>query len=412
MSYTIQKMLLENVQAVTNKYEELSKRNGEEFNIFSILKMERLEYHTHSAFLYELLNPKGSHNQGDVYLKTFVRDILEIKDFKWENAIVERERYIGVDGRIDLIIESRTDLLIIEIKIDAGDQKNQLKRYERYAKSTGKDYKIYYLTLLGDEASQISVGDNREEVDYTCLSFSSDILRWLKKSVRVGNTPLIPIIRESLVQYIKLVEKITGQDTGEVNMEIKRLLLKDDNLKYADKLVQAIPYAKAEIEYRFWKKFYEQYNPIIKELGFEYEEDDFFDLSEEEALEIIVSQRKKKNGDIPFKYILKRMNNKELVLWIGQTGNDKSVYMSIGILEEKKQIKYTRWNEELLQQIQELGFTLSSYNKYKYVQEELNFYNDTIYKLLEDIDDMVKLIGEEIIANCKAISKRIDGIQF
>ncbi|MEG2546791.1 MAG: hypothetical protein RSA51_09580, partial [Niameybacter sp.] len=62
---------------------------------------------------------------------------------------------------------------------------------------TGKDYKIYYLTLLGDEASQVSVGDNRGEIEYTCLSFSSDILRWLKKSVRVGNTPLIPIIRES-----------------------------------------------------------------------------------------------------------------------------------------------------------------------------------------------------------------------
>ncbi|MEG0578394.1 MAG: PD-(D/E)XK nuclease family protein [Niameybacter sp.] len=90
--------------------------------------------------------------------------------------MAERERYIGVDGRIDLIIESRTDLLIIEIKIDAGDQKNQLKRYQRYAKSTGKDYKIYYLTLLGDEASQVSVGDNRGEVEYTCLSFSSDIV--------------------------------------------------------------------------------------------------------------------------------------------------------------------------------------------------------------------------------------------
>lgn len=413
MNDLMQKMLLENVQVIVNKYEELNKRNGEGFNIFSILKMERLEYHTHSAFLYELLNPKGSHNQKETYLKIFVRDILEIEDFKWDGVIVDRERYIGVDGRIDLVIENRTDLFIIEIKIDAGDQENQLKRYQRYAKNTGKNYRIYYLTLLGDEPSQVSLGGDEETIEYQCLSFNSHIVRWLKKSIRAGNTPLIPSIRESLVQYIKLIEKITGQGSGEENMEMKRLLLKGENLRLADKLVQAIPYAKAEIEYRFWKKYYEQYNPKIKALGFEYEEDDFFDLNEEEAIELIVSERKKKSGDVPFKYILKRIGKKELVLWIGQTGYDKSVYMSIGVLEGDKAIKHNKWDEQLLQEIQTLGFTLSTEsNKYRYVQEELNFYNESIYKLLENTEEIVQHIGEEIVAYCKAISNKIEEMPF
>lgn len=39
-------------------------KNGDFFNIFSILKMETDEVKTHSAFLAELLNPKGSHGQG------------------------------------------------------------------------------------------------------------------------------------------------------------------------------------------------------------------------------------------------------------------------------------------------------------------------------------------------------------
>ncbi|MEE1073207.1 MAG: hypothetical protein U0L26_12655, partial [Cellulosilyticum sp.] len=155
------------------------------------------------------------------------------------------------------------------------------------------------------------------------------------------------------------------------------------------------------------------YNPKIKALGFEYEEDDFFDLNEEEAIELIVSERKKKSGDVPFKYILKRIGKKELVLWIGQTGYDKSVYMSIGVLERDKAIKHNKWDEQLLQEIQTLGFTLSTEsNKYRYVQEELNFYNESIYKLLENTEEIVQHIGEEIVAYCKAISNKIEEMPF
>lgn len=40
------------------------------------------------------------------------------------------------------------------------------------------------------------------------------------------------------------------------------------------------------------------------------------------------------------------------------------------------------------------------------------FYNDRAYKLVENTDYIVKLIGEEITVNCKAIRKRIDDVQF
>ena len=63
----------EKIQAILNEVkpivEENKKcriekwKNGDFFNIFSILKMETDEVKTHSAFLAELLNPKGSHDK-------------------------------------------------------------------------------------------------------------------------------------------------------------------------------------------------------------------------------------------------------------------------------------------------------------------------------------------------------------
>ncbi|MCY6354173.1 PD-(D/E)XK nuclease family protein [Clostridium sp. ZS2-4] len=50
--------------------------------------MERLEVKTHSTFIYELLNPQGSHNQEKVFLKLFVEKVLKIKDVDYKNIIV------------------------------------------------------------------------------------------------------------------------------------------------------------------------------------------------------------------------------------------------------------------------------------------------------------------------------------
>lgn len=47
------------------------KNKGELFNTFSILKMETAENKTHSNFIAELLNPKGSHLKGSIFLERF-----------------------------------------------------------------------------------------------------------------------------------------------------------------------------------------------------------------------------------------------------------------------------------------------------------------------------------------------------
>ena len=115
---------------------------GEFFNIFSILKMETDEVNTHSAFLAELLNPKGSHGQQDLFLRKFLETIVHTDKLNIQNAQVCMEFTIGpisenyeTGGRIDILIHlpKAKYLILIENKINAGDQKLQLFRYNQYA---------------------------------------------------------------------------------------------------------------------------------------------------------------------------------------------------------------------------------------------------------------------------------------
>lgn len=67
-------------QVVTDCSEEAN-RQGERFNIFRIFKNHRSEL-VHSRFLGQMLNPRGSHGEGDAFLDVFLRDVLGLKDIE------------------------------------------------------------------------------------------------------------------------------------------------------------------------------------------------------------------------------------------------------------------------------------------------------------------------------------------
>jgi len=395
------------LKTIYNKHEELLQQTGEKFNIFSILNMERLEVRTHSAFLYELLNPKGSHYQGYEYLKLFIEIVLQIEDFNFENIVVDRERNIKELGRVDLVIENKEKLLIIEIKIDARDQEGQLKRYSDYGKRTYKEYKIYYLTLFGTEASEYSTGTD-ENIEYTCISFASDILHWLDACIRVGNTPFLSSIRETLRQYSKLVKKITNQVDGGLAMDIKDFLLRDGNLEIMAEVTKVVPYAKAEVEFDFWCNLYEKYDKSIQELGYKFVEDENFPTNKSASIDDIVEARKGKNGEYDIDYLIGFYKKFEVRLLIANGWYDSHIYTSLALVDtEGNYMSYEEYDDEILNIIISLGFDQSGDIKYKYLIYDLNFQDSYIYKLVDKnyMDKSVECIGDEVLDIFKTISK-------
>lgn len=249
--------LLQHVSIISKKYDDIAKITGENFNVFSIMSMESNERYTHSAFLGELLNPKGSHSQGSVFLKLFFNEIItlnEIENFDFENAKVILEEHIGLideeyskGGFIDIVIKDNNNVIVIENKIYAGDQKNQLLRYKKHYKNC----KMFYLNLFGEEPSKESSGNLESGHDFYIISYYSEIINWLRKCHK--ETVEQPIIRETIKQYLYLIKKLTNQTTNqEMSEEIVKLISKYPNESF--EIANNISKFKREIYFFFMNK--------------------------------------------------------------------------------------------------------------------------------------------------------------
>ncbi len=217
--------LLEKIAIINQKYEEMAKISGENFNIFSILNLTTNEVRTHSAFIAELLNPKGKHGLGNAFLKEFVdiikrklqqaekKDYLLPMRFDPSNCYeVAVEYWLGYKtetdgGFIDILLtDKRNNHLIIENKIYAGDQKNQLLRYH----SSNEKSPLIYLTLHGKTPSERST-NNKENVlqNILCISYRDEIYQWLEACHKIAVN--YPLLRETIKQYLNLIKILTHQ---------------------------------------------------------------------------------------------------------------------------------------------------------------------------------------------------------
>ena len=108
----------------------------------------------HCSFLRWLLDPRGSHYQGDLFLKSFIERFSESfpreipKDELSSCKVKSEDFYHGV-GRVDISITGRSFIIVIEAKIDAGEQEDQVSRYGQLRQDSPKNVVIVFLTKDG-----------------------------------------------------------------------------------------------------------------------------------------------------------------------------------------------------------------------------------------------------------------------
>lgn len=245
------KYLLRDINIVRKKYEEREK-NEDNFNMFTILRKESDEVYLHSRFLSALLDPNGSHRLGTIFLNSFL-DRIE-SDFEYDEKSLEvypnnqnRSEYKEID--ICFIDRIAQKAVMVENKIYHKDtnheDKGQLENY--YGRLIDEDkipedgIEVYYLTIDGHEPSEDSVklsGKYPELQDKVkCISYSVEILEWLRTIVKECYNK--PSLRESIIQYIKIVENMTNNNTSEDEIkEITSLIgMNEDNLMSAKLLI-------------------------------------------------------------------------------------------------------------------------------------------------------------------------------
>jgi hypothetical protein len=413
----LQNKLVE-LQGKIETIKEVERARGENFNLFSILGVERLEVQTHSAFIFELLDPSGSHDQGDVYLRLFIKNVLNEKKFEYENVIVKREDNYPGEGRIDFTIENHHMFIAIEMKIDAIDQKNQIGRYIKIAERKNRNSKVYYLTLDGRDSNEDSKNVDKKGSDskkkYKNLSFSSDILRWIE--LCIGKSAKLPVLRETLVQYEKLIKKLTNKTSEEISMEVVSII---DNPKIAEAatvMSRNIGLAWAIREAKFWIDLITKTENHFKKSDWELILDEeyfniFYDENDQiKNIETIASgieeYRKNKNNDIEIQFC-KEIENCELTLRLYQYNSQDDLMFQ---LDRFKCISDKKF-EELTK---ELG--LNSKNKtdrYGTSGLGINFYGyrwnagEPTYDLFDDerLDEMVEKTKRNIVEKLNVIDK-------
>lgn len=233
--------LLDQISEIIHKEKELKQKkydSGETFNVFEILGLQRKEVRLHSSFIASLLDPRGPHGLRTKPLELFLQvmnaegilqDLTTVK--------VETEMYIGTisnrgneGGRLDIVLtDTHKHAIVIENKIDAGDQPKQLLRYDNYCKKHfGNDhYRIIYLTKWGEDPSEQSCGG--KDIDYRLASYKEDILSWVNRCIDYSE--MVPSVHETLKQYRTNLVEILNIMSEKSENEFLSIATADKNIE-------------------------------------------------------------------------------------------------------------------------------------------------------------------------------------
>lgn len=193
------------------------------FNPFRVLKLEHYEIR-HSNFLAWLLNPQESHGLGDVFLKNFLEKIKENNDtiippetINKDNITIKREWQ-----NIDILIEGKGFVCVIENKIYSVENGTQLENYEEIIQNEFPDKTAYfiYLTLNKDTPS---------DEKYKNITYSGSILQILEYIIT--NSVIEEPVRSFIEQYkdileydLQLKDETNNKTISEISKEHKTIL--------------------------------------------------------------------------------------------------------------------------------------------------------------------------------------------
>lgn len=279
-------VFFKNIEEFMQQAEIHKRRGNNDFNPYLEMWSATKEVKLHSALLCGFLNPQSNHYQGDVFLEIFL-NITDLKEWfgDMSDARVHREY-----GHIDMYITNGIRHIIVENKIWAGDQGEQIQRYIETIKEVSDEEEsvayeniavLYLAPQLNKKdkrmPSEYSLGkwkikgdyledDKGNKVRFKAISYDKEILEWIDASQKeVG---CITSLNVALSFYKDVVQIITN--TKENTMSLAKHLTKDkDNMKYQLEIMWDIFDMKEEICEEYSKAIIEKYKDEIEEKGFE-----------------------------------------------------------------------------------------------------------------------------------------------
>lgn len=163
------------------------------FNPWEVVGLARKEL-LNASVLTWLLDPSESHGLGArplnsllMLLNTSATDAFPLSCLSWCRLNTEVLPSGDQRNRVDIEVDAEAFYLLIEVKIDAGCQKDQLLRYlqEAQCRSGNRPWKVLYLTPSGLlPANHISENANNI-VPLSWRHLANHLIRSLRKELRM-----------------------------------------------------------------------------------------------------------------------------------------------------------------------------------------------------------------------------------
>lgn len=261
-----------------NKVKERRARGIHDYNVFDVLEAKEIK---HSKFIASLLDPKGLHYQGDLFLREFI-NACGISDFRLDtsNVLVYREY-----KNIDIYITDGNKHIIIENKLWTGDHNEQVARYiqtiidEQNKDELSKIYErilVLYLTPFNTEIKSLGgideVGKDylklrQNQVAFRHISYENEILKWLNEvKIEIVNLTDLNVI---ITQYEKAVKNLINGEKMENNLIIEQI---KKNYKLCAAIHNNFENAKINLLNELFSKVSETLKERIKTDDWEIEE--------------------------------------------------------------------------------------------------------------------------------------------
>lgn len=267
------KYLLKEINILNQRIKD-REEHADTFNLFDLMCNRYDEVYLHSRFLSILLDPAGSHKMKD----SFVRLLIDKLNLPFEYNLSSLEVYPNENDQhehkeIDILLidRQRKTAVIIENKIGARDsnheEEGQIERYYRIINQEEgipeDSISVLYLSIDRDAPSDESVSTSglfpelKDKV--RSIHYGVEILDWLRNCVKGCYNK--PVLRESITQYIRLVEDMTNNNTSEEDMKALMQLVgkNDDNLMSAKRLIDNSKHMHWWAIFEFWKLLSEKF---------------------------------------------------------------------------------------------------------------------------------------------------------
>lgn len=273
--YTILKTKISLTEEVRKQYGSIL---SPDFNFFDFWYLDENKV---SEIIAHFLDMKGTHNQGDVFLKLFVEKFkLDFNYSDNDNISVKCEHITHNNRRIDIVIaKNRFENIIgIENKIYTwtSDQDNQVTDYLNYLESVTEDnYCLLYLSPMDKIISETSI--TKEDLEnYTnanrlkVINYEEDIIELIHLFALHCESDRV---RYFLLEFEKkLKEMFIGENYMDQSKMITDYILESDvNLETSLKIAMNLHQVKAKLKEDFEKQLQE----IGNELGIKYENQRF-----------------------------------------------------------------------------------------------------------------------------------------